>query len=170
MSKNSSRNASPWLITSRSTGRFNAPPLHVDAARPCRHRVGDRWFVDETYAKVASIWLYVSPVVDQHGQVIDVYVSKRRDIASPTTFFTTMLHAHSRPQDVTADLAAPIWLHRSGCTNTTVPPEVPVRIDQRILRLLFDQLHVRSGPRSPMRSSRKQHHRVDLFDVLIERV
>ncbi len=23
-------------------------PLLVDAARPCRHGVGDRWFVDET--------------------------------------------------------------------------------------------------------------------------
>ena len=23
-------------------------PLLVDAARPCRHRVGDRWYVDET--------------------------------------------------------------------------------------------------------------------------
>ena len=27
-------------------------PLLVDAARPCRHAVGDRWYVDETYIKV----------------------------------------------------------------------------------------------------------------------
>ncbi len=31
-------------------------PLIVDAARPCRHAVGDRWFVDETYVKVAGTW------------------------------------------------------------------------------------------------------------------
>ena len=24
-------------------------PLVIDAARPCRHIAGDRWFVDETY-------------------------------------------------------------------------------------------------------------------------
>jgi transposase-like protein len=24
-------------------------PLLIDAARPCRHTPGDRWFVDETY-------------------------------------------------------------------------------------------------------------------------
>ena len=24
-------------------------PLFLDAARPCRHAPGDRWFVDETY-------------------------------------------------------------------------------------------------------------------------
>ena len=55
-------------------------PLLIDAARPCRHVVGDRWFVDETYVKVAGVWRYVYRAVDQHGQVIDVYVSARRDI------------------------------------------------------------------------------------------
>ena len=29
-------------------------PLLIDAARPCRHTPGDRWFVDETYLKVAG--------------------------------------------------------------------------------------------------------------------
>ena len=29
-------------------------PLFADAARPCRHAVGDRWFVDETYVKNAG--------------------------------------------------------------------------------------------------------------------
>jgi hypothetical protein len=28
--------------------------LLVEAARPCRHSVGDRWFVDETYVRVAG--------------------------------------------------------------------------------------------------------------------
>jgi transposase-like protein len=26
-------------------------PLLAEAARPCRHTVGDRWFVDETYVR-----------------------------------------------------------------------------------------------------------------------
>ena len=29
-------------------------PLLIDAARPCRHAVGGRWFVDETYVKVSG--------------------------------------------------------------------------------------------------------------------
>ncbi len=33
-------------------------PLLVGAARPCRHAVGDRWFVGETYVKVAGTWRY----------------------------------------------------------------------------------------------------------------
>jgi hypothetical protein len=31
-------------------------PLFADAAGPSRHAVGDRWFVDETYVKVAGRW------------------------------------------------------------------------------------------------------------------
>jgi hypothetical protein len=31
-------------------------PLLADAARPCRRAVGNRWFVDETYVKVAGSW------------------------------------------------------------------------------------------------------------------
>lgn len=50
-------------------------PLLIDVARPCRHAVGRRWFVDETSVKVAGVWRYVYRAVDGYGQVIDVYVS-----------------------------------------------------------------------------------------------
>jgi IS6 family transposase len=83
-------------------------PLVIEAARPCRHSVGDRWFVDETYVKVAGVWRYVYRAVDQHGQVIDVLVSKRRNIPAATKFFQTMLVGRDRPREVTTDLAAPL--------------------------------------------------------------
>ena len=51
-------------------------PLLAEAARPCRHTVGDRWFVDETYVKAAAQWRYVYRAIDQFGQVIDVFVSQ----------------------------------------------------------------------------------------------
>jgi hypothetical protein len=34
-------------------------PLLAEAARPCRHAVGQRWFVDETDVKVSGRWRYV---------------------------------------------------------------------------------------------------------------
>ena len=83
-------------------------PLVIDAARPCRHSVGDRWFVDETYVRVAGVWRYVYRAVDQHGQVIDVLVSKRRNVDAATRFFETMLAGRDRPREVTTDLAAPL--------------------------------------------------------------
>ena len=42
----------------------------IDAARVGRHAVGCRWFVDETYVKVAGVWRYVYRAVDGYGQVI----------------------------------------------------------------------------------------------------
>jgi transposase InsO family protein len=54
-----------------------------EKARPCRHAVGDRWQVDETYVKVAGQWRYVYRAVDQFGQVIDVFMSRRRTVGSP---------------------------------------------------------------------------------------
>jgi IS6 family transposase len=80
-------------------------PLPIDAARPCRHAVGDRWFVDETYVKVAGRWRYVYRAVDQYGQVIDVYVSKRRNIAAARRFFSATLAAHGEPDEVVTALA-----------------------------------------------------------------
>jgi hypothetical protein len=66
-------------------------PLLAQAAHPRRHRVGDRWWVDETYVKVSGCWRYVYRTIDQFGQVIDVYVSTRRDSAAARCFFTRAL-------------------------------------------------------------------------------
>jgi transposase-like protein len=43
-------------------------PLLAEAARPCRHAVGDRWQVDETYVKVAGRWRYVYRSIDSSGR------------------------------------------------------------------------------------------------------
>ncbi len=81
-------------------------PLLIDAARPCRHAVGRRWFVDETYVKVAGVGRYVYRAIDNDGQVIDVFVSPKRDIAAATKLFTGALLAHGRPVEVVTDKAA----------------------------------------------------------------
>jgi IS6 family transposase len=80
-------------------------PELVDAARPCRPAVGDRWFVDETYVKVAGVWRYVYRAIDENGQVIDVSVSKRRDTKAARLFFTTAIGAHGEPAEITTDKA-----------------------------------------------------------------
>ena len=83
-------------------------PLVIEAARPCRHSVGDRWFVDETYVGVAGVWRYVCRAVDQHGQVIDVFVSKRRNVAAAIRFFEMMFAGRARRREIATDLAAPL--------------------------------------------------------------
>jgi IS6 family transposase len=80
-------------------------PLLADAAVPCRHMVGDRWYVDETYVKVAGKWRYVYRAVDQYGQIIDVLVSARRDLRAARRFFARALRAHGEPVEVVTDRA-----------------------------------------------------------------
>src|SRR4249919_71731 len=84
-------------------------PLLADAARPCRHAVGDRWQVDETYVKVAGQWRYVYRAIDQFGQVIDVFVSTRRDATAACRFFERAVGATKvRPIEVVTD-QAPVY-------------------------------------------------------------
>jgi transposase-like protein len=81
-------------------------PLLAEAARPCRHRVGDRWQVDETYVKVAGRWRYVYHAIDQFGQVIDVFVSPRRDSTAARRFFERAIGTTKiLPSEVVTDLA-----------------------------------------------------------------
>jgi IS6 family transposase len=80
-------------------------PLLIDAARPCRHRVGSHWFVDETYVKVSGTWRSVYRAVDQYGQVIDVFLSKKRDLKAATAFFSSAIRSLGEPAEVTTDRA-----------------------------------------------------------------
>jgi transposase, IS6 family len=81
-------------------------PELIEHARLARHATGDRWFVDETYVKVAGRWRYLYRAVDQHGQVIDVLLSDRRSASAARAFFTRALTSRPVPSEVTTDRAA----------------------------------------------------------------
>jgi DDE domain len=94
-------------------------PLLSDAARVCQHAPGDRWFVDETYVKVGGVWRYVYRAIDQHGQVIDVLVSARRDADAARRFFTRALRTlRVTPSEVVTD-ASPVY---PGVLDELIPP------------------------------------------------
>ena len=57
---------------------------------------------------MAGRWRYVYRAIDQHGQVIDVLASPKRDLAA-TRFFARALTAARRPTEVTTD-RAPAYL------------------------------------------------------------
>jgi transposase, IS6 family len=43
--------------------------------------------VDEAYVRVAGQWRYAYRAIDQFGQVIDVFASRRRDAKAARRFF-----------------------------------------------------------------------------------
>jgi transposase-like protein len=86
-------------------GAAFSPREFIEAARPCRHAPGDRWFAGETYLKVAGNAANLYRAVDQHGQVIDVLLPASRDLAAARRFFTRALRAGTVPAEVTTDRA-----------------------------------------------------------------
>ena len=83
-------------------------PLLAEAARPCRHAVGNRWQVDETYVKVAGQWRYVYRAIDQFGQVIDVLGSPTaRRKGGPPVLPASDRHDHGHAEVITDQ--APVY-------------------------------------------------------------
>ena len=57
------------------------------------------------YVKVAGRWVYLYRAIDQDGQVIDVLVSEKRDLAATRRFFTRALTHGPHPVEVSTDRA-----------------------------------------------------------------
>ena len=62
-------------------------PEFAEAARARQHVIEDRWHIDETYLKVGGTWRYLFRAIDPFGQVIDVFLSPRRNREATRRFF-----------------------------------------------------------------------------------
>ena len=81
-------------------------PRFIDAARRHRSPVGRRWRVDETYLKIGGRWRYLFRAIDEQGQIVDVYLSDRRDAGAAQRLFDGALDTSgSTPTRVTTDKA-----------------------------------------------------------------
>jgi len=78
--------------------------------------------------KVAGSWRYVYRAVDEYGQVIDVYVSARRDATAARAFFDRALAAAVlAPVEVVTDQATPFVGARTAIAGHALCPEHPPR-------------------------------------------
>jgi transposase-like protein len=95
-------NAGSRSITSRSSSGYGR------SQRSSSTPPGGRWFLDETYVKVAGRWMYLYRAVDQHGPVIGILVPERRDGAAARAF-SGALKTGPALREVTTD-RAPVYL------------------------------------------------------------
>jgi transposase-like protein len=58
--------------------------------------MGDRWFVDETYVKVAGRWTYLYRAIDQHGQE-HCCIERFRDLVAGNCSFGRMAQQSGLP-------------------------------------------------------------------------
>ena len=119
----------------------------IDAARAHHSPVGKRWRVDETYLKIGKRWHYLYRAIDEHGHIVDVYLSNRRNAAAAQAFFEGAIDASGvTPTQVTTDEAKcyPLALH-------TVLPRVEHRSSKYLNHCLErDHQHLKGRVR-PMR-------------------
>ncbi|TDC57901.1 DDE domain-containing protein [Micromonospora sp. KC207] len=135
--------------------------------------------VDETYVKVNGVWRYAYRTVDQHGQVIDVLVSTRRDTAAARQFLHRALTTLKvTPGEVVTDTAptyvrewgrpAPVGAapHRTACQQSDrgrpQPAQAPAQTDARTTHRPhrpYDHHRPRLRAEPPTRTPRTRHRR-----------
>jgi putative transposase len=63
-----------------------------------------KWLVDETYVQVEGEWCYLYRAVDRLGNLVDVRLSKTRDLAAAEAFFKKAMETGGKkPKVVTTD-------------------------------------------------------------------
>ena len=81
-------------------------PRFIQAARVQRTPVGRHWLVEETYLKIGGRWRYLFRAIDEQGQIVDVYLSERRNATAARAFFEEAIHCSEVvPTEVTTDKA-----------------------------------------------------------------
>ncbi len=81
-------------------------PLFQEAARAHRRPVGAKWRVDETYIRLQGKWTYIYRAIDQDGQIVDAYLSERRNAKAVQRFIERAIDETGvTPERVTTDKA-----------------------------------------------------------------
>jgi transposase-like protein len=81
-----------------------SPPQLAATARRHRRRLGRRWYIDEVFLFHGAVKRYLYRAVDEHGQVVDVLLRERRDLASAQAFFRrARASAESQPAAIVTD-------------------------------------------------------------------
>jgi putative transposase len=69
-------------------------PTYAQRIRRKHLGYGDTFFIDEVFVKIQGQRHYLRRAVDQDGEVVDVFLQKRRDGKAAKRFFKRLLHKH----------------------------------------------------------------------------
>ena len=80
------------------------PALAENLRRKRKGSVGPSWYVDETYIRVRGQWRYLYRAIDSAGALVDVMLSKHRDMTAAKAFFRSARRVTGvTPDRVTTD-------------------------------------------------------------------
>jgi len=113
-----------------------------------RHQgFGDTFFIDEVFVKINGIQHYLWRAVDQDGEIVDVFLQRRRDGKAAKRFFKRLLQAHRmeprkivtdklRSYDVAHRELIPDTIHDKSqyANNRAELSHQPTRVRERVMR------------------------------------
>ena len=85
-----------WVI-------YYSPLLEDEFRKKYKRKTGLSSRMDETYIKVKGEWDYLYCAVDKAGDTVGFMLSKERDQAAATAFFTKAMGSNGVPEKVTVD-------------------------------------------------------------------
>ncbi len=108
---------------------------------------GDTFFIDEVFLKIDGIQHYLWRAVDQDGEVVDVFLQRRRDGKASKRFFKRLLTAHrNEPRKIVTDKLRsygvahreliPDTIHDTSqyANNKAELSHQPTRVRERVMR------------------------------------
>ena len=95
-------------------------PIYIARLKRKHRGYGDTFFIDEVFVRIDGKQHYLWRAVDQDGEVVDVFLQKRRDGAAAKRFFRRLLKAHgSDPRKIVTDKLRSYGVaHRELIPNT----------------------------------------------------
>ena len=69
-------------------------PKYATRLRKRSNGYGDIWYVDEVFIRIGGKQRYLYRAVDQDGDVIDIFVQKKRDARAAKRFFRRLVRRH----------------------------------------------------------------------------
>ncbi len=114
---------------------------------------GDTFYIDEVFVKIDGRQHYLWRAVDQDGEVVDVFLQRRRDSKAAKRFFKRLLNTHrDEPRKIVTDKLRSYGVaHRELIPDTihdtsryaNNPAELshqPTRVRERVMRR-FKSMH-----------------------------
>ena len=62
-----------------------------------------RWHLDEVFVKINGVQHYLWRAVDHEGEVLEAYVSKKRDRKAALKFLKKLMKRHGKPEEIVTD-------------------------------------------------------------------
>lgn len=78
-----------------------------------------RWHLDEVFVKINGETHYLWRAVDHEGEILESYVTKKRDKSAALRFFKKALKRHGRPVEIVTDglRSYPAAMKQLGCED-----------------------------------------------------